>query len=387
MLSGNLERVLSVALLVPLDDPSNPNCRWGLPTLLWGKSGIGKSGRVVQSGAAAGLVTRVVYPATHQPEDASGIPILDGKKGLKVECALPAIRELNEIGRGTLFIDELSCARPAVQAAFLSIIYERTWLKPGIRVLAAANPPEEAAGGWNLAPPMANRLAHFEVGVPTADEWVSWLFGSGAATETIDDGEKKIVEAWPTVLPKWKGLAAGFVKRTEGSLHALPKVGDKARSRAWPSPRMFEFALRASAACEALGHPGLVHDFMEGCLGEGTAREWATWIREADLPAPEDALRKGWVPDKRRLDICLAVCSAAINHALQCPDPKERKELALLSWKLLNRVDLAGFTDITVNPAKALIDAGFSYQAGADFREASAHLTQKFANYVQFLNK
>src|SRR5205823_11964182 len=60
----------------------------------------------------------------------------------------------------------ISTAPPAVQAAMLRIVLERVVgdleLPPGVRVVAAANPPEQAADGWDLAPPLANRLVHLD---------------------------------------------------------------------------------------------------------------------------------------------------------------------------------------------------------------------------------
>ena len=35
-------------------------------------------------------------------------------------------------------------------------------LPAGVRVVAAANPPDEAADGWELAAPLANRLVHLD---------------------------------------------------------------------------------------------------------------------------------------------------------------------------------------------------------------------------------
>ena len=63
-----------------------------------------------------------------------------------------------------LFLDELSTAPPAVQAALLRVVLERIvgdlTLPTDVAVVAAANPPEQAADGWDLSAPLANRLCH-----------------------------------------------------------------------------------------------------------------------------------------------------------------------------------------------------------------------------------
>ena len=69
-------------------------------------------------------------------------------------------------GRGLLFLDELSTAPPAVQAALLRLVLERRvgalQLPPGVRIVAAANPRSSAADGWELSPPLANRFVHLQ---------------------------------------------------------------------------------------------------------------------------------------------------------------------------------------------------------------------------------
>lgn len=72
--------------------------------------------------------------------------------------------------------DEISTAPPAVQAALLRVVLERVVgdleLPDGVAVIAAANPPEQAAGGWDLSATISRR--HDE-------EAVSRLAPSGAA--------------------------------------------------------------------------------------------------------------------------------------------------------------------------------------------------------------
>ena len=69
-------------------------------------------------------------------------------------------------GRGLLFLDELSTAPPAVQAALLRLVLERRVgalrLPPGVRIVAAANPRSSAADGWELSAPLANRFVHLQ---------------------------------------------------------------------------------------------------------------------------------------------------------------------------------------------------------------------------------
>src|SRR5207244_4181585 len=95
--------------------------------------------------------------------------------------------------------DELSTSPPAVQAAMLGVALERRvgdlLLPRAVQVVAAANPPERAADGWDLSPPLANRFLHIAY-TPDTDGWIdgmtagfslpaSGLVGEGAAVEYL----------------------------------------------------------------------------------------------------------------------------------------------------------------------------------------------------------
>lgn len=137
-----------------------------LPVLLWGEPGIGKTAALTQLAAALDLPLTTVIASVHEPSDFSGLPVVgDDPAAQGVPMAPPdwAVR-LVLAGRGLLFLDELSTAPPAVQAALLRLVLERRigalQLPPGVRIVAAANPRSSAADGWELSPPLANRFVH-----------------------------------------------------------------------------------------------------------------------------------------------------------------------------------------------------------------------------------
>ncbi|MPY96333.1 MAG: AAA domain-containing protein, partial [Acidimicrobiia bacterium] len=136
----------------------------GVPVLLWGAPGTGKTSALRAMAGAAGLPCEVVIASIREPSDFAGLPIVvDGD----VRFAPPAwARRLAEAGEGLLFLDELSTTPPAVQAALLRVVLERVVgdlaLPEAVAVVAAANPPEQAADGWDLSPPLANRFCHLD---------------------------------------------------------------------------------------------------------------------------------------------------------------------------------------------------------------------------------
>jgi hypothetical protein len=304
------------------------------------------------------------------------------------------VQELIEKEGGILFLDELSCARPAVQGAGLSVVYERRIAGrrlPGrVRVVAAANPPEEAAGGWQLTPPMANRFIHLNVNTPSVEEWTTWLLqGTQSSMANAMHHEEIIRQKWDDVWPSIRGLAAGFMRSNSGKLYAMPPSGHKDRGRAWPSPRSWEkLALRCIATCEILGRKDLSIELIEGSVGPGIAAEWIEWVAKANLPSPEEMLNNGWEPDKRRLDVAFAAYSSAIAWVLEKKDKVEQEKFAIKAWKLLQLPILKlNMADLALAPAASLMKAGFHSQKGREMLEVSRYCIKRFgtsglANHV-----
>src|SRR5271155_4967033 len=101
----SLERLILTSMVVPLYDPTSPNCRWGLPLILWGDIGIGKSERIETAATFLNLLCETILPSTCAPEDFSGIPMGDGKGGGQRVCMMKGVREICDIKEGVVFID------------------------------------------------------------------------------------------------------------------------------------------------------------------------------------------------------------------------------------------------------------------------------------------
>jgi len=142
----SMETLLSVALSVPMNgDPTAKDVVWGMPTLFWGPPGIGKSKRTKTTARRLGLGCDVIFPATLQPEDVTGVLVPDGKGRAVKICMLDAVQRAVDRGKSVLFIDEISAARPATQGALAGAVLDRQFgdiqLPGTVRIIAAANPP------------------------------------------------------------------------------------------------------------------------------------------------------------------------------------------------------------------------------------------------------
>ena len=114
-----------------------------VPVLLWGAPGTGKTATIRAMAEQMGWPCETVIASIREPSDFAGLPIVVGDG---VRFAPPGwARRLAETGHGLLFLDELSTAPPAVQAALLRVVLERVVgdlaLPDEVSVVAAANPP------------------------------------------------------------------------------------------------------------------------------------------------------------------------------------------------------------------------------------------------------
>ena len=121
--------------------------RAGVAVLLWGKPGIGKSSLLQALADAEGIPMETVIASLREPADFAGLPVV---QDTGVELAAPAWAvRLAGADDGYLFLDELTTAPPAVQAAALRVVLDRVvgdlTLPRGVRIVAAANPPEIGA--------------------------------------------------------------------------------------------------------------------------------------------------------------------------------------------------------------------------------------------------
>lgn len=323
-----------------------------LPVLLWGEPGIGKTAALKQLAASLDLPLTTVIASVHEPSDFSGLPVVGDDPALQgVPLAPPdwAVR-LVRAGRGLLFLDELSTAPPAVQAALLRLVLERRVgalrLPPEVRIVAAANPRSSAADGWELSPPLANRFVHLQ-----------WTYDHEVVVRGLGG-------TWPTAFlprldPQRLSEAVTFARRAvcgllaarPGLVHRLPNT-DSRRGGPWPSPRSWEMTLRLIAFATAAGTSREVLSMLvRGAVGDGPGLELLASLDRMDLPDPEVLLDDPAAADlPARGDLRQAVLDGVVEAVRKRPD-KARWDAA---WTLLVRALETGAPDLVVVPASTL---------------------------------
>lgn len=323
---------------------------WGLPLRLVGAPGTAKSAIIKEVCESAGFTVITVLASLRDPTDFLGLPIPrpDGT----VVYAPPAWAvEAAKAQHAVVFFDEINTAPPSVTAALLRVSLDRVVgdfvLPPTVRIMAAMNAVEDAAGGYDLPAPLANRfgaLADWQG--PRTDEWCSWLLRHGQAegkqkpnASSAEEEEKRVLAAWPEAFARAAGIVTGFIRRNPGILHAKPASGSPEASCAWPSRRTWEMATLAMAASEI--HHLSEEDtdrYVGAFVGAPAMRQLRTWLVNLDLPDPAHLLdgKVSFAHDPERLDRTMVVCSSCA--ALVAPtNAEKRDDRAKTLWALIRK--------------------------------------------------
>ncbi|MFE1925994.1 AAA family ATPase [Streptomyces asoensis] len=323
-----------------------------LPVLLWGEPGIGKTAALTQLAASLDLPLTTVIASVHEPSDFSGLPVLGDDPAVQgVPLAPPdwAVR-LVRAGKGLLFLDELSTAPPAVQAALLRLVLERRIgslrLPPGVRIVAAANPRSSAADGWELSPPLANRFVHLQW---THDhEVVVRGLGGTWPRATLPRLDP---ERLPQAVEFARRAVCGLLTARPALVHRLPSA-EARRGGPWPSPRSWEMTLVLVAFATAAGSSrDVLSQLVRGTVGDGPGLELLASLDRLDLPDPETLLADpaGAVLPERG-DLRQAVLDGVVAAVRARPD-RPRWDAA---WALLVKAVETGAPDLVVVPATTL---------------------------------
>ena len=348
------------ALLIALATPS-PQGPVGIPVLLWGRPGVGKSS-FIEGLEREDLRVTTLIASIHDPTDFSGLPVFD--EGT-VRYAVPEwVRAFEPDGDGILFLDELSTAPPSVQAALLRVVFERKVgfhrLPDGVRIVAAANPPDLMVGGWELSPPLRNRFVHLQWDIPPELYVLSLTQGwSAAELPRIDRADHA------RRLPEWQLKVGGFLRVSPHLLHGDPEENPYG----FPSPRTWDFAAALLTSCEALDiRPGgsaedqhILLELMSGCLGEGTAVSLLDYLTRLRIPNPE-AVLAGEVSvnvdalDDSELYVLFYSLNSKLVNAFEQPEVLPYSTIYL---DLVDRVFTDGRRDVIFVPLKELARAGW----------------------------
>ena len=334
------------------------------PVLALGAPGIGKTTQAQALAKSLGLHMETIIASLREPSDFAGLPIIHN--GLVTLATPDWAQRLIEAGGGIAFFDEITTAPPAVQAALLRVVHESvvgSVKLPNVAYLAAANPPEQAAGGWELAAPLANRFCHLHWNVDSA-AWIDGML-QGFPAPTFP----RVPEGWESLQLESQVAVAGFIRAKSQLLLQVPS-NDAAAGKPWPSPRSWHMASRLMAANKAANAgPDSEIALVAGCVGDGVGIEFLNWRNALDLPDPEELLKapeKFEMPERgdRSFTILASVAAAVAANVT--------KQRYLAAWTIFRIAAKKGQKDVAAASVKALAQAGRgkAFLQDKDVREA-----------------
>lgn len=335
---------------------------WGLPALFESEPGTAKTSVIEDYAHRCGWHCEVLSPG-ERGEGAFGVVPVP----LNGVLTYPPPEWAAKIGpSGLVFTDEVTTAPPLIQAPMLGLLSAKRigsmTLAGGVRIIGACNPPEQAANGFDLSAPLANRFGWLHWAPPSADEHTAFMLGQANGTQEspIDVGveERRVQVEWVSAFAWAVGLETTFLGAQQHWKNKCPKAGDPKAGRAWPSDRSWEMATRALASAKVHGLTAAERDaFVSGFVGAEAYEAFATWIEEQDLPNSIELLDRAisFEHNPKRLDRTAAILMACTAYVTN-PKADKRAERAERLWEMLSEVGSSSL-DVIVPAGTALINA------------------------------
>lgn len=310
------------------------------PINLIGPPGIGKTAIVAAAieGLDMSLLTFIL--SLCDPTDIGGMPVVGVKcvnripfEALKMACDAPH----------ALFFDELTCAPPPVQAASLRVILERYVgdykLHPGTRIIAASNPPDQAAGGYEQSLPLLSRLTQIKV-LPTVEEVQNYFFQLGSEGSTL------------------RTLAVDFAATLEMAPDLLalePPSGTVASGKPWGNPRSYERGLKVCASAIDGGESDTSPIFaacLSGNVGDDAAAGFMTIRKIRDQLPSKKEIEANPMSAKLPQDVNSAIAVLGVLAQVCQTDPcpaniyadRLQHEVRMAATRSLGRYKMSDYT-------------------------------------------
>lgn len=245
----------------------------GLPILVVGPPGVGKSQIVEQAATALGADLIVSHPAVSDPTDAKGLPWVSPDQASARFLPFGDLDRAVKATRPTIwFLDDLGQAPASVQASFMQLLLARRVndhaLPACVTFVAATNRRTDRAGVSGMLEPVKSRFGAIVDLEPNLDDWCAW-----ALTHDIS----------PQII--------AFLRFRPVLLHKFSPTADLTNS---PLPRTWAHASRLMHLNLA---PNVRRQAIAGAVGEGAAVELFSFLQiYEDLPDLDTILAnpKGW---------------------------------------------------------------------------------------------
>jgi MoxR-like ATPase len=346
---------------------------WGLPIVFVGVPGVAKSA-LIEAFAADWQAECLVLSPGERGDGAFGVvPVPhNGAITYPVPEEFREKNFLSDATPGVLFVDELSTAERHIQNSLLGLLGAKrigaAQLGKRVRVFGAANPVSMTPRGYDMGPPVANRLGWIEWDMPTVEDWSTFMLKGGSLTVapaklSVEEEEARVLAAWPIAYAKAVGKVTAFLRAFPHHMHALSaaattKVDLTKLTRAWSSHRSWEYATQALASADIHQLSMVARDrFVAGFIGDGVAGEFFSWLETADFPDPVEVLdgKANFAHDPERADRTMVFFATAVSLLADKKLPNRAARADRL-WGIISDVEaVAG--DLALLTTKNIVDS------------------------------
>lgn len=335
------------------------------PIFVVGQPGVAKTSLLTLVGMTFGEIgwlSDVIHPALYEPTDFTGLPIVSkNERGEEIVRFAPpfwavnAVSMCRERGGHVIIFDEVTCAPPSTQSALMRPVLERRvgdlQMPQTALMVLVGNPPSQAAGGWDIAKPLMNRVCRLNWDLPR-EAWADYMLTRDPMTNV---STALLPEDWESMnLTAASALVVSYlnVQPTRYS----PPIPDKADPlEPFATPRSWDMAAHLIAACKSVGYGMDSHITMRligGCVSDPIMLEFTNWVNSQDLPNPEELLKNPSslkvYPDRDDLNFAVFTNVAATAVG------KGDYDSWMAAWEVLGEAANQGKLDIAASASRTL---------------------------------
>jgi hypothetical protein len=180
-------------------------CKAGVPALILGPPGVGKTSLIRQVAAELGRTYHSLDAQMASPEDLTGIPWVQ-PDGETMRSTRPSWLPAENNDKGVVFVDDLgNCPSPVIMSGLYAFALDAKSgshaLHPDTWRVMASNRPSDKSGAVAMNPTLANRLMVLQYAGPSDTEWLQDF----ANPSGVNIHVREFIGAHPTSLNAFNG--------------------------------------------------------------------------------------------------------------------------------------------------------------------------------------
>ncbi|MCL2128857.1 MAG: AAA family ATPase [Treponema sp.] len=311
----------------------------GIPLMIWGPPGNGKTSACKSAAIQIGTDMITVIASVSEASDIGGIPYIGeaesptGKIRKELHAASPYyIKKANEKEGQLIFLDELTTAPPSVQAPLLNLVLNKAiespigrFTVPDSTYIVAAGNYNNVVGTHNMSMALMNRFTHLHHRVNIE------LLREGFVSGWKNDVNIKINSKSEQIdkLLKYRLAFSNFIKAQPDLAEKMPEELIVETDVAYPTPRSWEFATIILSVLDQNAFE-LLEELVYGTVGIEAGRHFMRFIQdykglEIDIPALAGKEDEFKLPYPDRHDHVSQIMSSVVYYLNE--DPFKYKEL------------------------------------------------------------